>query len=64
MRIIYDRESDVVRFIMNDQLIDESAEVAPGCIFDYDKDELLVGFEILTASKTIDNPGTCDFSVV
>jgi uncharacterized protein YuzE len=55
MKIIYDVETDIVRIRLNDHQIDESKELMAGVIVDVDAKGLAIGFEILDASKRIEN---------
>ena len=63
MKIIYDPEVDVLRIILNHEAIEESDEGQPGIILDYDKAGNVIGFEILDASKRIENPQLVEYSV-
>jgi len=63
MKIIYDPEVDVLRIILNNEAIEESDEGQPGIILDYDKEGNVIGFEILDASKRIENPQLVEYSV-
>jgi len=63
MNIIYDSEVDVLRIILNNEAIEESDEGQPGIILDYDKEGNVIGFEILDASKRIENPQLVEYSV-
>lgn len=63
MKIIYDPEVDVLRIILNNESIEESDEGQPGIILDYDKAGNVIGFEILDASKRIENPQLVEYSV-
>lgn len=50
MKIIYDRDVDILRIRFIAALVEESDEEKPGIIWDYDKDGNIVGMEILHAS--------------
>ena len=63
MKVIYEKEIDVLRIILNDRPISESDEQRPGVIMDYDENGQLVGMEILNASRNTNNPMACDFAV-
>jgi uncharacterized protein YuzE len=47
MKIEYDQTVDSVYFQMVDSSIYESEEIDPGIIYDYDKDDKVVGVEVL-----------------
>ncbi|MBV8883858.1 MAG: DUF2283 domain-containing protein [Chroococcidiopsidaceae cyanobacterium CP_BM_RX_35] len=49
----YDAAVDALAINWSDVPIQESAEVEPGLILDYDKDGNVVGVELLNASKKI-----------
>ena len=55
MKASYIPEDDILRILWTDVLIDESDEVEPGVILDYDQDSNVVGIEILNASKHVEN---------
>lgn len=54
MRIAYDAEVDILTIDFQFKRIEESAEVIPDVIADFDSDGQLVGFEIMDASKITD----------
>ncbi len=43
--------------------VEESDEDKPGVILDYDKDGIIVGLEVLDASKRIENPRSVEYAV-
>lgn len=56
MKASYDSEADSLWIRWNNNVpIDESDEIEPGVILDYDEDGNVVGVEILNASKQIAN---------
>lgn len=63
MKVFYDPEVDVLRILFSNHPIEESDEDKPGVIIDYDKDGNLVGFEVLEASKRIENPRVLEYAV-
>ncbi|OGP66859.1 MAG: hypothetical protein A2031_06970 [Deltaproteobacteria bacterium RBG_19FT_COMBO_43_11] len=63
MKVFYDPEVDVLRILFSDHPVEESDEDKPGVIIDYDKDGNLVGFEVLEASKRIENPRALEYAV-
>ena len=56
MRIQYDRETDTMLISLRDERIEESDEVRPGVIADFGYDGGVVRFEILDASKHVQDP--------
>ena len=53
MKVRIDKEDDALYFELDDVEIVESEEVQPGIILDFDKDERLVGIEILDLSTRL-----------
>lgn len=49
----YNQEDDILRLLWSDVSIEESDEVEPGVILDYDKDGNIVGIEVMNASRKI-----------
>ncbi len=62
MKVIYDREVDVLRLTFRQGPVAESDEDKPGVILDYDRDGNIVGMEILDASKRVENPSSVEFA--
>ena len=50
MKLKIDKESDALYFRLDDAEIDESEEVRPGVILDFDADGRIIGMEILSLS--------------
>jgi len=63
VNVNYDPEVDVLRILLSNEPIVESDEDKPGVILDYDEKGNLVGFEILRASQTIQNPRSMHYSI-
>lgn len=51
MKLKVDRDADALYLRLDESEIVESREVAPGVVLDYDKDNQVVGVEILHLSK-------------
>jgi len=62
MKVTYDAEVDALSLILHDAPVEESDEVRPGVILDYDVAGNVVGLEILNASKRVDNPKAIDYA--
>lgn len=58
MKVHYDRETDTLVISLRDERIKESDEVRPGVIADFGYDGGIVRFEILDASKHVQDPST------
>lgn len=54
-RAEYIPEDDILRILWSGTAIEESDEIEPGVILDYDADGNVVGIEIFDASKKIEN---------
>ncbi|TVQ18487.1 MAG: DUF2283 domain-containing protein [Spirochaetaceae bacterium] len=50
MKVHIDREADALSLRLSDAPVDESDEVAPGIILNYDIDDTVVGIEVLDVS--------------
>jgi len=56
MKIRYDRETDTMVITLREERIKESDEVRPGVIADFGHDGGIVRFEILDASRHVQDP--------
>lgn len=56
MKIRYDRETGTMVLTFKEERIKESDEVRPGVIADFGYDGRIVRFEILDASKHVEDP--------
>jgi uncharacterized protein YuzE len=54
MKAEYDKETDTLTITLRDARVKESDEVRPGVIADFGYDGGVVGFEILQASKVVE----------
>ena len=63
MKVKYDQEVDVLTIQLSNAPVEESDQDKPGVIFDYDKHGYIVGLEILSASKQIENPRALEYAV-
>lgn len=62
MKIDYDPIDDILRIVFNDILVEESDEINPGYIVDYDINGNIVGLEVLNASKRIEKPNSIEYA--
>jgi len=53
MKLKVDRDADALYLRLDESAIVESEEIQPGIVLDYDKDERVVGIEILSLSKRV-----------
>ena len=56
MKIRYDPEVDAMVIRFRETMVEESDEISPNVIADFDADGEVVGIEILSASRLVDNP--------
>ena len=63
MKADYDHAADVLTVIFSQAEVEESDEIQPGVIIDYDAQGNVVGIEILDASRRVENPAEMDFAV-
>ena len=63
MNIRYDAETDSLTITLSDRQIRESDEIRPGVIADFDPDGSVVRFEIMNASRIVDNTREMRFAV-
>ena len=61
MRLRVDEEADALPLQLADVPVEESEEVAPGVIVDYDKSNQVVGIEVLYLSKRPQPVNLMDF---
>jgi uncharacterized protein YuzE len=64
MKIMYDPETDSLTITLREERIKESDEVRPGIIADFGYDGEIVRFEILDASKRMENPRAVEYAVM
>jgi len=63
MKLVYDRNVDILTVILNEMPVEESDEVKEGIILDYDGHGNLVAMEILDASRLIAQPAGVEFQL-
>ncbi len=63
MKIDYDQASDILSMLFSSTPVEESDEVKPGVILDYDAAGNVVGIEILDASRRMEDPTAVQLSV-
>jgi uncharacterized protein YuzE len=56
MRVVYDPEKDILQITFIETIIEETAQIAPGLVLDYDEDGNVIGLELRKASTKMDNP--------
>jgi len=63
MRVIYDKETDTLTFVLRKGKYYESDEVREGIIVDVDKKGKIIAIEILDASKYLDEINKMTFEI-
>jgi uncharacterized protein YuzE len=63
MKVTYDRETDTMTISLREERIKESDEVRPGVIADFGYDGGIVRFEILDASRVVENTREMQFAM-
>lgn len=63
MKVDYDKQTDILSVLFSGSPVEESDEVKPGIILDYDAQGNVVGMEILDASHRMENPAMVELSV-
>jgi len=63
MKAEYDKETDTLTITLRDARVKESDEIRPGVIADFGYDGGVVGFEILQASKVVEEAGEMQFAI-
>ena len=63
MKADYDRSVDVLTVTFSETPVEESDEIKPGVIVDFDAAGNVVGLEILDASQRIQDPASMAFAV-
>ena len=63
MKVIYDPDKDILQIAFVKAVIEETTQISPGLILDYDEDGQMVGLEIRRASVKTDSPYAISFNV-
>jgi uncharacterized protein YuzE len=56
MKVIYDPDKDILQITFIETTVEETSQIAPGLVLDYDEDGHLIGLEIRKASSKVDDP--------
>jgi uncharacterized protein YuzE len=56
MKVVYDQDRDLLQITFIETTIEETAQIAPGLVLDYDEDGNVIGLELRKASKKMDSP--------
>jgi uncharacterized protein YuzE len=63
MKVIYDPDKDILQIAFIEAIIEETAQIAPGLVLDYDEDGNVIGLELRKASTKMDNPYAMSYLV-
>ena len=56
MKSTYDPDKDILQISLTKAVVEETTQIAPGLILDYDEDGKVIGIEIRKASQKVDDP--------
>lgn len=63
MKVIYDPDKDILQITFVPTVVEETAQISPGLILDYDEDGQVIGLEIKRASIKTESPYAISFDV-
>jgi uncharacterized protein YuzE len=63
MKVIYDPEKDILQIAFTNDSVEETTQIAPGLVLDYDEDGNVVGLELRKASRKVANPYAIAYSI-
>jgi uncharacterized protein YuzE len=63
MKVVYDPDKDIVQIAFKEATIEETAQIAPGLVLDYDEDGHVIGLEIKKASTKMDTPYAISYCI-
>ncbi|NJM58689.1 MAG: DUF2283 domain-containing protein [Synechococcales cyanobacterium RU_4_20] len=63
MKVVYDPDRDILQISFVENSVEETTQIAPGLILDYDEDGNVVGIELRKASLKVDSPYAISYSV-
>ncbi|MEM7796729.1 MAG: DUF2283 domain-containing protein [Cyanobacteria bacterium P01_C01_bin.118] len=63
MKVIYDPDQDILQIALVSAVIEETTQISPGLVLDYDEDGRVIGLEIRKASTKTDSPFAISFNV-
>jgi uncharacterized protein YuzE len=63
MNVVYDPDKDILQITFIKTIIEETAQIAPGLVLDYDEDGNVIGLEIRKASTKVDSPYAISYLV-
>lgn len=63
MKVVYDPDKDILQISLRKSLVEETTQIAPGLILDYDEDGAVVGLEVRKASQKMDDPQAIAYNI-
>lgn len=63
MKVVFDPNQDILQVCFKDTSIQETSQISPGLILDYDEDGNVIGLEIRQASQKLDDPNSIHFAI-
>jgi uncharacterized protein YuzE len=63
MKVVYDPDKDILQITFIETIIEETAQIAPGFVLDYDEDGNVIGLELRKASTKVDSPYAISYLV-
>jgi uncharacterized protein YuzE len=63
MKVVYDPDKDILQIAFMETIVEETAQIAPGLVLDYDEDGNVIGLEIRKASTKVDSPYAISYLV-
>lgn len=63
MKVVYDPDKDILQIAFIETIVEETAQIAPGLVLDYDVDGNVIGLELKKASEKMDNPYTVSYLI-
>ncbi|MEL6321757.1 MAG: DUF2283 domain-containing protein [Cyanobacteria bacterium J06626_14] len=63
MKIVYDERADILQIQFIPCSVEETTQIAPGLVLDYDEDGRVIGLEIRKASTRVDDPKAIFYTI-
>lgn len=63
MKVVYDPDKDILQISFRNNRVEETTQIAPGLILDYDEDGAVIGLEVRKASQKMDSPKAISYSI-
>lgn len=63
MKVIYDPDKDILQITFIETTVEETAQIAPGLVLDYDADGNAIGLELRNASTKMDSPYAIAYAI-